>query len=142
MPDPQGGGRVWTAARPSDPRPHAAGFRHIPITQTNRRKHNTMNNLAKNAALVLATLALTACAGDEKMTRAEPTALREASSNAESACMAAVNRNFGGKVANIEVTSSESSQANEVVMMKAGGQHWKCLASRAGKVQDLSVVGN
>jgi hypothetical protein len=56
--------------------------------------------------------------------------------------MVAVNNNYGGKVGDIVVTSSELSQANSVVMMKAGGETWKCLVSYAGQVQDLSVVGN
>lgn len=65
---------------------------------------------------------------------------RQASSNAESACMVAVNNNYGGNVDDILVTSSEFSQANSTVMMKAGGEDWKCLVSNGGEVADLSVV--
>jgi uncharacterized alpha-E superfamily protein len=46
------------------------------------------------------------------------------------------------------VTSSEFSQANSVVMMKAGGvrggtstETWKCLVSNDGTVEELTVVG-
>jgi opacity protein-like surface antigen len=77
---------------------------------------------------------------EESSTRAGG-GLREASGNAESACMSAVNSRFDGKVNDIVVTSSEFSQANDLVMLKAGGQTWKCLVSDDGQVQELSVVG-
>jgi len=61
----------------------------------------------------------------------------------------AVNRNYGGKVRNLVVTSSELSQANSQVNIRAEGvrngptsESWKCLVSNDGQVQDLSVVGN
>ena len=73
----------------------------------------------------------------------------EVSSNAKTACMEAVNRNYGGKVRDLVVTSSEFSQANSQVNLKAMGvrggssnETWKCLVSNDGKVQDLNVVGN
>ena len=98
-----------------------------------------MNNLSTIVAAALAALTLSACV-EQETTRSEPTGMRGASSNAESACMSAVNRNYGGKVGDIVVTSSEASQANSVVMMKAGGETWKCLVSGDGQVQELSVV--
>ena len=98
-----------------------------------------MQDLAKIAAVALATASLTACVEDGT-TRSEPTGMRGASSAAESACMVAVNNNYGGKVGDIAVTSSEFSQANSLVMMKAGGETWRCLVSDDGQVQGLSVV--
>ena len=98
-----------------------------------------MNKLVRLTAAAVAASGLTACVASAD-TRPEP-AMREAGSTAESACMVAVNNNYGGKVGDIVVTSSEFSQANSLVMMKAGGETWKCLVSNDGVVQDLSVVG-
>jgi len=105
-----------------------------------------MNSLTKITAAALAALTLSACVTDEKMSRAEP-ALRQATSAAESACMSAVNSNYGGKVRDVRVVSSEFSQANSTVMVDAIGvrggpttEHWQCLASNSGKVEDLRVV--
>ena len=99
------------------------------------------------AAAALAALALSACVEDTKMT-GEP-AMRGASSAAESACMSAVNSQYGGQVATINVLSSEFSQANSVVMLAAVGvrgtsqtEKFRCLVSNAGQVQELSAVGN
>ena len=100
---------------------------------------NDMNNLTKITAAALAAFTLSACV-DEGATRSEPTGMRGASSAAESGCMSAVNRNYGGKVGDIVVTSSEFSQANSMVMMRAGGETWKCLVSDSGQVQELTVV--
>ncbi len=97
-----------------------------------------MHAVTRITALALATVTLSACVEDTS-TRSEP-AMRQADSNAETACRTAVNRNSGGKVGDIDVTSSEFSQANSVVMMKADGETWKCLVSSEGTVQDLSVV--
>jgi hypothetical protein len=98
-----------------------------------------MKTFLKIAAVGLAAVALTACVEDS--TTRSSTGMREASGNAESACMSAVNSRFDGKVNDIVVTSSEFSQANDLVMLKAGGQTWKCLVSDDGQVQELSVVG-
>ncbi|MGB4335292.1 MAG: hypothetical protein WBJ41_10675 [Chromatiaceae bacterium] len=105
-----------------------------------------MNDLTKITAVALAALTLSACATDEKMSRAEP-ALRQATSAAESACMSAVNSNYGGKVRDVRVVSSEFSQANSTVMVDAIGvrggpttERWRCLSSSSGEVADLSVV--
>ncbi len=69
------------------------------------------------------------------------------SAAAKSACMAAVNGQYGGKVKTLNIIRSEFSQANSVVMVKAIGvrggstnEQWKCLVSNSGKVQELSVV--
>jgi len=71
----------------------------------------------------------------------------EVSSAAKSACMASVNKQYAGNVRDLKVVSSEFSQANSVVMVKAIGvrggsasEQWKCLVSNSGKVQELSVV--
>jgi hypothetical protein len=76
-----------------------------------------------------------------------PTASRQATGAAESACMTAVNRNYGGKVKTLRVASSEFSQANSTVMVEAIGvsgssqtERWHCLVSNDGKIADLSVV--
>jgi hypothetical protein len=66
--------------------------------------------------------------------------LAGASSAAETACMMAVNDNYGGKVKNLDIVSSEFSQANSEVVINADGQRWRCLVSDDGNVQDLSVV--
>jgi hypothetical protein len=98
-----------------------------------------MNTLLKLTSAALAAVALTACV-EESGTRSG-SGLREASGNAESACMSAVNSRFDGKVGDIVIISSESSQANDMVMLKAGGQSWKCLVSGDGQVQELTAVG-
>jgi hypothetical protein len=97
-------------------------------------------------AAALAALALTACV-EQGATRSEPTAMRQASGNAESACMSAVNTRYGGNVATIKVLSSEFSQANSVVMLAAVGvrgggktEQWRCLVSNDGKVQELTAA--
>jgi len=107
-----------------------------------------MKNLTKITAAALAAATLTACV-EEGATRSEPVAMRDAGSAAESACMVAVNNNYGGKVGNLVVTSSEFSQANSQVNIRAEGvrngptsESWKCLVSNDGVVQELSVVGN
>lgn len=71
----------------------------------------------------------------------------EVSSAAQSSCMTAVNSQYGGSVKDLKVISTEFSQANSVVMIKAIGirggnqnEHWKCLVSNQGTVADLSVV--
>jgi hypothetical protein len=69
-----------------------------------------------------------------------PSVFARASSAAETACMVAVNDNYGGKVRNLDVVSSEFSQANSEVVINADGQRWRCLVSNDGQVQDLSVI--
>jgi hypothetical protein len=105
-----------------------------------------MNSRTKITAAALAALSLTACV-DEGTTRSEPTGMRGASSAAESACMSAVNGNYGGNVRDLIITSSEFSQANSVVMITASGvrggnqsERWRCLVSDTGKVVELTVV--
>lgn len=105
-----------------------------------------MNHLTKITAAALAAFTLSACVEDQT-TRPEPPAMRGASNAAETACMAAVNGNYGGKVREVRVASSEFSQANSVVMVDAAGvrggqatEQWRCLVSNDGKVEELSVV--
>lgn len=68
---------------------------------------------------------------------------------AKSACMQAVNSQYGGNVRDLKVMRSEFSQANSEVIVKAIGvrggssnEKWRCLVSNTGKVEDLSVLGN
>ena len=98
---------------------------------------NDLSKIMIAAAIIVVTLST--CV-DEGATRSEPTGMRGTSSAAESGCMSAVNRNYGGNVGDIVVTSSEFSQANSMVMMRAGGETWKCLVSDSGQVQELTVV--
>ena len=105
-----------------------------------------MANSIRIALIAASALALGACVTNEPKQGQAPTASRGATSAAESACMAAVNRNYGGKVKTVQVASSEFSQANSLVMVDAIGvrgssqtERWRCLVSNDGKVQDLSV---
>jgi hypothetical protein len=95
----------------------------------------------------LAVLTLSACATEEKMSRSEPAMSHQATSNAESACMSAVNGNYGGNVGTVNVISSEYSEANSEVIVEAVGvrggpttERWRCLSSNDGQVADLRVV--
>lgn len=67
--------------------------------------------------------------------------------NAESACMSAINSNYGGNVKDLKVVSSEFSQANSEVVIEAIGvrgeqknERWHCLSSNSGQVADLRVM--
>ena len=71
----------------------------------------------------------------------------QATGAAESACMAKINSNYGGKVDTLKVVRSEFSQANTEVIVDAVGvrgekktERWRCLSSNDGKVADLSIV--
>ena len=66
---------------------------------------------------------------------------RQATSAAESACMAAVNSQYGGKY-DVKVNRSEYSEANSLVIVAGGPnrERWRCLVSNDGKVQDLSLA--
>jgi len=63
------------------------------------------------------------------------------SSNAESACMSAVNRNYGGKVRSLKVTATEPhpDKGRTAFFISADGEHWRCVASNDGVVQDLKI---
>ncbi len=63
----------------------------------------------------------------------------QGTSAAESACMSAVNNNYGGRVNNLEVVSSEYSEAGSVVIVQADGDRFRCLSSNNGEVEDLSA---
>jgi hypothetical protein len=104
-----------------------------------------MRNAIKIAVLAVAGLTLTAC-GTTDMGYSDKgsSGSRQATSAAESACMAAVNRQYGGKY-DVRVIRSEYSEANSLVMVDAnpvGGmtEHWRCLVSNDGEVQDLSLA--
>lgn len=68
-----------------------------------------------------------------------PEAPAQATSAAESACMAAVNRQYGGRESSLRVVHSEFSQANSLVIVEADGERWRCLSSNDGYVEDLSL---
>ena len=79
--------------------------------------------------------------------KAQSSQSHQATSAAESACMVAVNMNYGGNVKDLKVVRSEFSQANSEVILDAVGvrggpttERWRCLSSNSGKVADLSVV--
>ncbi len=79
--------------------------------------------------------------------KAQSSQPHQATNAAETACMTAVNNNYGGKVKDLKVVRSEFSQANSTVMVDAMGmrggpttEHWRCLSSNKGKVEDLRVV--
>ncbi|MGB5735849.1 MAG: hypothetical protein WBM40_15545 [Thiohalocapsa sp.] len=107
-----------------------------------------MNNAFRFAIIAAAGFTLSACATDGYDSGSGSSALRDASSGAEVACTTAVNANYGGNVKSVRVASSEFSQANSMVMVKAGGvrggtttETWKCLVSNDGNVEELTVVG-
>ncbi|MGB4335290.1 MAG: hypothetical protein WBJ41_10665 [Chromatiaceae bacterium] len=62
------------------------------------------------------------------------------SNNAESNCMVRVNSNYGGKVKEILITGSKATGSDTVVMLKADGQGFKCVATKSGNVKDLRAV--
>jgi hypothetical protein len=68
---------------------------------------------------------------------------RQATSAAESACMSAVNSQYGGDVESVRVIRSEYSEANSLVMVSAvrdgSSERWRCLSSNDGEVADLSI---
>jgi hypothetical protein len=82
------------------------------------------------------------CAVNDEMQRGEsinvPAA--QATSAAQSACMAAVNSKSGGNVKQINVVSSEFSEANSMVFIEAGGERWRCLASNDGQVIEELIL--
>ena len=73
------------------------------------------------------------------LTAHAPDVSAQASDLAETACMSAVNDNYGGNVRNLDIVSSEFSQANSVVVINADGEHWRCLVSNDGNVEELTV---
>jgi hypothetical protein len=78
-----------------------------------------------------------------------PVRSAEVSSAATSACTSAVNSQYGGNVRDLKIISSQFSQANSEVMIRAIGvrggntnEKWRCLVSNTGDVQDLSVISS
>jgi hypothetical protein len=100
-----------------------------------------MMKVIQIATLTAASLALSACAMDESMYRQEQSMSRQGTSAAESACMAAVNSQYGGRVDRLNVISSERSEAGSLVMVAGGPnrERWRCLASNDGEVEELSL---
>jgi hypothetical protein len=104
-------------------------------------RSNEMTNAIKIAAVAVATLTLAACGTPDSGYSDKSSGSRQATSAAESACMAAVNRQYGGNY-DVRVISSEYSEANSLVMVAGGPnrERWRCLVSNDGKVQDLSLA--
>ncbi len=89
------------------------------------------------AALFATAFALAACDDTEVTEMSTP--MRTGTSAAETACIDAVNTNYGRPVASI--TSSEFSEAGSEVMLRSeDGTNWRCLASNAGQLEDLAAV--
>ena len=104
-----------------------------------------MNILLKIAAAGLGALSVAACVEDS--TARQDSGMREASSAAETACMTAVNSQYGGNVSRIDVLSSEFSEANSQVSLAAVGvrgtsttEKFRCLVSNDGQVQELQAI--
>lgn len=95
--------------------------------------------MTKSGLLLTAgALALAAC-DDFQNVETAPT--RTASGNAEGACVAAVDVNYGG-AGGVTVTGSEFPEPNGVVMLRSSdGTNWRCRASANGTVEELSVTG-
>jgi hypothetical protein len=86
---------------------------------------------------VAGAFALAACS---TFTNTETTPMRTATTDAETACIRAVNTNYGGDGA-AAVTTSEFSEANSTVMLTSrDGETWRCRASNEGVVEDLAVT--
>lgn len=92
-----------------------------------------MNRPIRITALGVAGFALSACATDWGTSR-------QGSVAAESACMAAVHREYGGTEGSLYVVRSEYSEAGSLVMVAADGDRWRCLASNDGAVEALSLA--
>jgi hypothetical protein len=82
---------------------------------------------------------------------AAPISIRaaEVPAAATTACLTAVNSNYGGNVGDLKVASSEFSEANSIVMVKAlrvrgtnKAESWKCLVSNRGQVQELTMASS
>jgi len=106
-----------------------------------------MTNSIRIAVTVAGGLALGACVIATNGSAPSGNGGRQAASAGESACMAAVNSQYGGKVDTVRVASSEYSEANSLVMVDAVGvrggsttERWRCLVSNDGNVADLSVA--
>lgn len=91
-----------------------------------------MKSTARYIALTIAALTLGFHA---------PATMAQATSAAESACMTAVNSEYGGRVRSLNVVHSEFSQANSMVVVEADGERWRCLSSNDGHVEELSREG-
>jgi len=105
-----------------------------------------MSTAIRAAVFATISLAVTACATSDYDPVTSSSSLREASNTAETACLSAVNAQYAGNVNTVKVASSEYSEANSLVMVDAVGvrggsntEHWRCLVSSDGKVQDLSL---
>lgn len=63
---------------------------------------------------------------------------RDGTNIAESACMVAVNNQYGGRVKSLHIVSSDFSKASSTVVLNADGEQWRCVSSNHGDVQSLN----
>ncbi len=100
-------------------------------------------------ALSIATLALGACAGDEKMTRTEPVAQAPAThppqNAAERACTKALASQLGGGVraSDLSIICTDMSQGDlwVTVRVPSAEQPWACVLDRNGRVTRTQYMG-
>jgi hypothetical protein len=105
-------------------------------------------------ALSIATLALGACAGDEKMTRTEPvaptpskqvSATHAPQNAAERACTKALASQLGGGVraSDLSIISTDMSQGELwiTVRVPSAEQPWACVLDRNGRVTRTQYMG-
>jgi len=98
-----------------------------------------MKSTVTLAALAIAGLSLSACVPDSYHRRDEAH-VHPGPNTPVNACMAAVKRQYGGRVHNLWVSNSEYSQAGSVVIVEANGERWRCLASPEGRIEDLKLT--
>ena len=108
-------------------------------------RRDEMRNGVWMCVPVAAGLALSACVITDADYDPGPgsSSSRQATSAAESACMAAANSQYGGNAERVWVIRSEYSEANSLVtvgVVRGGNtERWRCLSSNAGDVADLSL---
>jgi hypothetical protein len=106
----------------------------------------------KSASLItlsIATLALGACVGDEKMTRTEPVAQAPSThapqNAAERACTKALASQLGGGVraSDLSIISTDMSQGDlwVTVRVPSAEQPWACVLDRNGRVTRTQYMG-
>jgi len=99
--------------------------------------------------LSAATLALSACAGDEQMTRSEPVAQASGThapqNAAERACTQALASQLGGGVraGDLSIISTDMSQGELwiTVHVPSAEQPWACVLDRNGRVTRTQYMG-
>lgn len=110
-----------------------------------------MTRTALILTLSAATLGLSACAGDEKMTRTAPVAQAPAPAShapqnaAERACTKALATQLGGGVraSDLSIISTDMSQGELwiTVHVPSAEQPWACVLDRNGRVTRTQYMG-